>query len=285
MHLAILGLGRMGRALASRLLEGGHELVVWNRTDGYATDLVDAGAREAPSVAAAVGGAEVVITMLANDRAVHEVALGAGGVRTAIDADAVYIDSSTVSPELSAKLAETFAHFVAMPVMGRPEAVASGEAAYLVGGDPTDVKRLGPVLDSLSPLVRRFDRAGLATSAKITGNLLLLAGVAALAEAFAVGRAGGLPDETLRDLLGDSPLVAPALKNRFEAVLAGAGEGWWSTSLGVKDAGLALDLAGAAGVALPVASAVGGVYQNATDAGLGDDDIAVISRLYRARSA
>jgi 3-hydroxyisobutyrate dehydrogenase-like beta-hydroxyacid dehydrogenase len=255
MDVAVLGMGRMGRALAGRLLEGGHRVAVWNRSKGKAGEIVSAGAREADSVADAVDGVDVALTMLANDDAVRAVALGE--LRPSIGAKSIYVDCSTVSPKLSGELAETFpARFLAMPVVGSPVAVRAGQAVFLAGGNGGVVERLGPVLSSLSETVRRYDTAPLAITTKLATNLLLLSEVVALAESFAVGRAGGLSDDQLRDLLGTSPLLAPGLKNRFEDVLTGSQEGWWTTVLGAKDAGLALDIARGADVELPAAQGV-----------------------------
>ncbi|HEV7536075.1 MAG TPA: NAD(P)-binding domain-containing protein, partial [Acidimicrobiia bacterium] len=205
MDIAVLGMGRMGQALAKRLAGGGHRVVVWNRTAGKADEAVAAGATEAGSVADAAKGAAVVITSLSADEAVRTVALGEGGLREAIGADAVYADASTVSPAMSEELAGAFPHFVALPILGPPGGVESGKAVYLAGGDPAAVERLEPVLATLTETVRRYDTAGKAMSAKLASNLMLLAEVAALAEAFAVARSGGLTDDQLRELLGESP--------------------------------------------------------------------------------
>jgi 3-hydroxyisobutyrate dehydrogenase-like beta-hydroxyacid dehydrogenase len=280
MDVAVLGMGRMGRALAARLLEGGHRVVVWNRSKGKAGEVVSAGAREAHSVADAVDGVDVAVTMLANDDAVRAVALGE--LRSSIGAKSIYVDCSTVSPKLSAELAETFpARFFAMPVLGSPVAVRAGQAVFLAGGNAGVVDRLQPVLSSLSDTIRRYDTAPLAITAKLVNNLLLLSEVIALAESFAVGRSGGLSDDQLRDLLGTSPMVAPGLKNRFEDVLTGSQEGWWTTVLGAKDAGLALDIALGADVELPVAQVVQQLYDKAAASGLDDADIAAVTKLYR----
>src|SRR4051794_13146271 len=122
MDVAVLGMGGMGRALAERLLEGGHGVVVWNRSKGKAGEVVSAGAREAGSVGEAVDGVDAVVTMLANDDAVRAVALGE--LRTSIGEKAVYLDCSTVSRKLTGELAEAFpARFLALPVVGGPAAV------------------------------------------------------------------------------------------------------------------------------------------------------------------
>jgi 3-hydroxyisobutyrate dehydrogenase len=281
MDIAVLGMGRMGQAVARRLLDGGHSVVVWNRSKGKADPVLAAGAREAGSVADAVEGAEVVITSLSDDDAVRNVALGEGGVRSAIGPDAVYADASTVSPFLAEALAAEFERFVALPILGAPAAVEAGEATYLVGGDPAVADELEPVLDTLSNEVRHFDTPRKAIGAKLANNLMLLIEVAALAEAFSVGRAGGLTDDELREVLGNSPMVPPGIKNRFEGVLTGQQEPWWTTALGAKDAGLAVDTAAAAGVDLRLAETVRQLYRDAALHADEDDDIVAVARRYR----
>jgi 3-hydroxyisobutyrate dehydrogenase-like beta-hydroxyacid dehydrogenase len=282
MDIAVLGMGRMGRALAGRLLKGGHRVAVWNRSKGKAEEIVSAGAREAQRVADAVEGVDVVVTMLANDDAVRAVAFG--DLRSSIGEETIYVDCSTVSPKLSGELAEAFpACFLAMPVLGSPAAVSAGQAVFLAGGNGVVVDRLGPVLSSLSDTgtVRRYDTAPLAITAKLATNLLLLSEVVALAESFAVGRSGGLSDGQLRDLLGSSPLVGPGLRNRFEDVLTGSQEGWWTTVLGAKDVGLALGIAREANVELPTAQVVRRLYEKAAASGQDAADIAAVTELYR----
>jgi 3-hydroxyisobutyrate dehydrogenase-like beta-hydroxyacid dehydrogenase len=282
MKIAVLGLGSMGQALAVRLAAGGHEVVGWNRTPGKADGLE--GVRQAGDVADAVEGVDVALTMLANDDAVRAVALGNTGVVAELHPSGVYVDCSTVSPELSEELAAAAgpARFVALPVLGSPEAVAGGQASYLAGGDDHVIDHLAPVLASLSDKVTRLPTPRLALTAKVTSNLLLLAAVATLAEAVAVARAGGLDDDGLRTLLDNSPMVAPGVKNRLEAVIGGHPAGWWSTTLGAKDAGLALGVAGGADVDLPLATVVRQRYLDAAAAGDAESDIAAVGRLYRA---
>jgi 3-hydroxyisobutyrate dehydrogenase len=280
MKTAVLGMGRMGAALAGRLLAGGHEVLVWNRSPGKATDVVKAGAVEAGSLAEAVKAAEVVLTCLSNDAAVRHVALGDGGVRGSIADGVPYIECSTVSPQLTDELAGMFDHFAAVPVLGGPAAIESGQATYLVGTGPQTLELIEPALASLGGAVRYYEMAGLASTAKLTVNLMLLSGVAALAESFTVGRSGGLHDDQLRELLGEA--VAPGLKNRFEALLGAPAAGWWTTVLGAKDAGLAIDVAEGAGIHLQVAPAVRQAYLRAAEQGHGDEDIAAVRYLYRS---
>ncbi len=280
MQISVLGMGRMGRAIAARVLSEGHQVVVWNRTPGRAGDLVAGGATEASSAAEAAGGAEAVVTMLSADEDVRQVVLGEGAVAGALGDQAVLVDCSTVSPAMSEELAGTIRRFVAMPVLGNPDAVRAGVALLLVGGPGDVVGRIDPLVAALGGRARRYERPALAAAAKLTSNLLLLQGLVALAESFAVGTAGGLSQDQLRQLLEDSPLVAPALRNRFEAVLTGRLDSWWTTALGAKDGGLALELGESKGATLPAAGAVLGVYREMIDAGHGEDDIAAVHGRY-----
>ena len=283
MRIAVFGLGRMGAALAARLLDEGHEVVVWNRSPGKAGELVDGGAKEASSIVEAVNVVDVAVTLVSNDEAVRHVALDDGGVVRSLGRASIYVDCSTVSPALADELAGATGpdRFVAMPVIGAPAAVRSGQATYLAGGRVDVVDRLEPLLASLSKNVRRYPEPGLALAAKLTSNLVLLSGVVALAEAFAVGRAGGLSDDQLRELLAESPVIAPGLRNRFEGVLSGRRDSWWTTTLGAKDAGLAIGLAHAEDVDVPVAEAVRARFDEAVRRGLDDADVATVSQLYR----
>jgi 3-hydroxyisobutyrate dehydrogenase-like beta-hydroxyacid dehydrogenase len=282
MRIAVLGMGRMGQAVAGRLVDRGHDVVIWNRTPGRARELLERGAREADAVGAAVSGVEVVVASLANDEAVADVAWGDDGIRSSLADGAVYLEASTISPALSAQLAEGVARFAAMPILGSPDAVAAGRATYLIGGTAEVIAFVEPVLAALTETVRRYDAAPMASTAKLAVNLLLLDGVVALAESFAVGRAGGLSDDQLRQLLGDSPMVATGLRNRFEGVLTGHQDPWWTAALGAKDAGLAVGLVEAAGAELPLTALARDQYQQAAVGGSDGGDITDVAKLYRA---
>jgi len=270
----------MGVALAHRLIDGGHTVTVWNRSAGKADGVVRAGATEARSIAEAVAAAETVLVSLSDDAAVRAVALGEGGLRESLEDGSTYVETSTVSPQLTEELAGTFPAFVAMPILGGPAAVSSGQATYLAGGSEAGFSTLAQVLPALAGPVRRYQAPGLASTAKLVVNLLLLSSLVALAESFAVGRAGGLNDDQLRELLEGA--VAPGLRNRFEAVLGGPWSGWWTVSLGAKDAGLAIDVARGGGGALPVAGAAREAYLRAAAEGFADEDIAAVRHLYEA---
>lgn len=280
MRIAVLGMGRMGQALAGRLLDQGHQVTIWNRSAGKAPALVERGATEPGSIHGALDGAELVISSLANDQAVRDVAWGDQGVRSSIPAGCVYVDASTISPGLADELNDDFPRFVAMPILGSPSQVAAGQAIYLIGAQDSLSEAVEPLFPGLSEKRFRYLKPSTAAVAKVTVNLLLLDGVVALAESFAVGRSGGLTEDQLRELLGASPMVAPGLKYRFEGVLTGEQETFWTTALGAKDAGLAVEVAKSAGVDLPLTTMVRDLYSEAA-ADADGEDIALVAKRYR----
>src|SRR5712691_2379841 len=134
MRVAVLGMGRMGHAVAERLLGGDHEVTVWNRTPHKADDLVAKGAREGATPAEAAEETEAIFTSLTDDAAVRTVVTGRNGVAAGLG-DGVLIDASTVSPATTSDLAEAVGgRLLASPILGSPTAVVSGEAGYLIGG-------------------------------------------------------------------------------------------------------------------------------------------------------
>ncbi len=292
MKLAVAGLGNMGHALAERLLDGGHELTVWNRSADKGDDLVARGARRAATPAAAADGAQAIFISLADDAAVLAVFAGESGVAAGLSAgsgdgrSAILVDTSTVSPVTSARLAEAVAgRFISSPILGAPAAVRSGLAGYLIAGPPALYEALAPAYAALADEGRRRflgEDPAVPLTLKLLSNYLLMSGIAALAEVVATAQAAGLPDELLQEYLGEAPLVAPALRNRLAAIIAGEHDGWFSTTLGAKDVRLARELAGSHDVMLPLAELVQRRYEQAAAEGWASADISAVVELVRA---
>ncbi len=284
MRLAVLGMGRMGHAVAERLLGGDHDVTVWNRTPHKADELIAKGAREAATPAEAAKQAEATFTSLADDAAVQAVVTGQDGVAVGLG-DGALIDLSTVSPKTTAALVDAVGgRLLASPILGAPSAVLSGEAAYLIGGPRELYDRLQAAYDVLADKGRRFyvgEDAGVATTLKLLSNYLLMSGIAALAETVATAQAVGLPDELIRDYLGQLPLLAPALRNRLDDIVSGDHRGWFSTTLGAKDVRLAEDLARSHDLTLPLAAAVKRRFEEAAAQGWADADIGAVVELLR----
>ncbi len=284
MRLAVVGMGKMGHAVAERLLGGGHAVTVWNRTPHKADDLVAKGVREAATSAGAAEATEATFTSLADDDAVLTVVTRADGVAAGLG-DGVLIDASTVSPETTVQINEAVSgRLLASPILGAPAAVVSGEAAYLIGGPREFYDRLRPAYEALADQGRRRyvgDNAKVATTLKLLSNYLLMSGIATLAETVAAAQAVGLADDLIRDYFSQLPLLAPALRNRLDDIVSGDHDGWFSTTFGAKDVRLAEDLARMHGVRLPLAEVVKRRYEQAAAEGWGNADIAAVVELVR----
>ena len=286
MQLAVLGMGSMGRSIAQRVLEAGHGVRVWNRTPGRADQLLEAGAVGCDSPAAATEGTAAALVSLADDRAVREVVLDSGLFRHL--GDGALVDMSTVSPETSRAEAEAVPgrRMVAVPVLGAPSAVRAGRAVYVLGGPKALVEELEPLWSALGDQHRWWsDDPGVATSLKLLSNYLMMGGLALLAEAVASGQQVGLDHQVLHDFLSESAMVPAGLRNRLDDVLEGHHDGWFAAHLGAKDVRLVRQLAGSAGLQLPLAELVEQRYRALEGLELADADIAAIVELCRRTAA
>lgn len=271
----------MGQAAALRLLDAGHEVFVWNRTLGRTREVVDAGGHAPPGIEETVDRAELVLSVLSDDDAVRALMFDDHGVAKLLD-ERLYVDASTVSPSMSDELAEKIPRYVAMPIAGAPSTVREGKSVCLVGGPAELVTEAEPLFNALSASQLRYPSAAQAAVAKIANNNLLLVGLATLAESIAIGRAGGLSDDQLRELFEGSAMLASGIRNRLDAVLTGDGPTWWTIDLGVKDAGLAVQASRTGAARLPLTLAACERYEAVAARGLGEQDIAAVGRLYQS---
>ncbi|RCG31687.1 NAD(P)-dependent oxidoreductase [Sphaerisporangium album] len=285
MRVAVIGMGNMGRAVATRLLARGHEVAVWNRTPGRADGVVRAGATEASSPPEAARGAAAAMMSLTDDQAV----LGVMRALIELEGDPeppVIVDMSTVAPGTSRSLRDVAPRrrFLAAPIIGAPQAILDGAASGLVGGE----RRFADALEPLWPDLFSVhwycgEDPGAATTLKLVNNYLLMSGIAVVSEAVATAQAAGIDSGLLREVLYEWPTVAPALRNRLDDVLGGDHEGWFTTRLGAKDVRLLAEVAEAHGLSLPVARLVERSYEQTAAAGFEDADIGAIVELIRGR--
>jgi len=246
----------MGRAFATRALERGHGVAVWNRSPGRAAAVVAAGAVEVP-LERAVGDADVVLLVLSDDEAVLKVCEGDGGILASLGSSTVLLNVSTVSPDTVRHLAAVGPadRVLDAPVMGAPENVAVGHCRFLVGGPLPTISSCDPLWTDLGVGYTHCGPIGTASIMKLISNLLLITGVASLAEAIATARSHGIPDELLQDVFGQSPVVSPTSAIRLGSVLDPNHPGWFSPTLARKDVRLAVGLAEQAGLTVRVGPA------------------------------
>jgi 3-hydroxyisobutyrate dehydrogenase-like beta-hydroxyacid dehydrogenase len=259
MKTGFIGLGRMGSAMAANLLKAGHEVTVFNRSPGKLRPLLEQGAHQADSVAAACRG-ELVVTMLADDTAVADVAFPNGGIVSVLPQGAIHLSMSTISVALSKQLTQAHAQaaqqFVAAPVFGRPDVAAAAKLYIVAAGNPTAVETCKPLLDVLGQ--KTFPIGTTPASAnlvKLSGNFLMASAIEALGEAIALVGKADIDRQVFVDLLTSSIFNAPVYKiyggliaaNRFEPAL-------FAAPLGFKDIKLALAAAESLRVPMPLGS-------------------------------
>ena len=256
MRVAVIGMGSMGRAFATRALDRGHQVVVWNRSPGRAATAVAEGAVEAP-LESAVGDADVVLLVLADDEAVLDVCERDDGILASLGSSTVLLNVSTVSPDTVRRLAAVGPadRVLDAPVMGAPENVAAGQCRFLVGGPLPTIRSCDPIWTDLGIGYTHCGPVGMASIMKLISNLLLITGVASLAEAIATARSHGISDELLQDVFGQSPVISPTSAIRLKSVLDPNHPGWFSPTLARKDVRLAVGLAQQAGLPVRVGPA------------------------------
>jgi 3-hydroxyisobutyrate dehydrogenase-like beta-hydroxyacid dehydrogenase len=259
MEVGFIGLGHMGSGMAANLLRAGHEVTVYNRNAGKRRPLLALGAREAATVAEACA-AEVVITMLADDEALRQVALAAEGIVAALREGGTHISMSTVSVELTGRLAQAHGQarqkLVAAPVFGRPEMAAAAKLFIVAAGAPGALSACQPLFDAMGQRTFQLgsEPAG-ASLVKLAGNFMIAATIETLGEALALVGKGGIDPMSFVELLTSTLFPAPAYRT-YGALIAErkfqpAG---FAAPLGHKDVRLLLEASHALHVPMPVAS-------------------------------
>jgi 3-hydroxyisobutyrate dehydrogenase len=272
MRVAFYGLGGMGRPMATRLLDAGIELTVWNRSPGPAEDLERLGASVAAAPSAAADGAAVAITMLSDDDAVQQVVAGPGGVFEGVAPGTVVVDMSTVSPDTARSLAERAPPGVEVldaPVKGGPARAAAGELKILVGGPEEAFDRAGPILSFLGSS-RRLGPNGAGAAAKVLNNYAVITLVSVFGEALALADALGIDRDVALEILGGTPLANTSEHQWPRA--SGAAPPSFPMRLAAKDLRLAIDAGRRAGRPMPLAEEALARLDRALDAGLADED-------------
>jgi 3-hydroxyisobutyrate dehydrogenase-like beta-hydroxyacid dehydrogenase len=259
MKLGFIGLGQMGSKMAANLVRGGHEVTVFNRTPGRAASLVALGALEATNLAEACTGG-TVISMLADDDAASEIALGQGGIISHLPKGATHVSMSTISVALSKRLAQAHEtaeqRYVAAPVFGRPEMAEAAKLFVVAAGDPATIDACQPLFRAMGQ--KTFPIGGepwTANLVKLSGNFLLASAIEALGEAVALIGKAGIDRRAYVEFLTSTVFTAPAYKTYGALIAQGKFEpAGFAAPLGYKDIRLALAAAESLRVPMPLAS-------------------------------
>lgn len=287
MKVGFIGLGRMGQAMARRVLDAGHDLVLFNRTPDKIAELVAAGAKSAASVGDAARHGGTVLTMLANDEALEAVskdllaALPKGGIHVAMGTHGV----GTIRA-LAKAHADAGQVLVCAPVLGRPEAVTAGRLAIISSGPADAVAACQPLFDAMGR--RTFpagEDQGAASAVKVANNFLIAAAIEAMGEAFSLVEKTGASASVFHDVVTDGLFACPAYVSYAKIISEKAYDNvGFTATLALKDANLALAAAEIAAVPMPTASLVRDRLLGAIAHGDAERDWAVLA-LEQARAS
>jgi 3-hydroxyisobutyrate dehydrogenase-like beta-hydroxyacid dehydrogenase len=273
MKIAFLGLGIMGRPMATNLVKAGHEVTVWNRTPRQVE-----GAKTASTPADAAKDAEVVWICVADTKAVEQVLFGESGVEASLRPGMIVADSSTILPSSSQEFAKRIrakgADFVDAPITGSKIGAEQGTLVFIVGGAEESVKRLEPLFAKMGKQYIRVGEQGLGEAAKIGMNLMIALIFEGFAEALALTTKLGVPQEKLVELVQASMIRSGVTDYKAPFVLKKDYSPNFPLRLMHKDIHLMLDAAKSTGVKLPGLEKVEEVYEAGVKEGWKDLDYA-----------
>jgi 3-hydroxyisobutyrate dehydrogenase len=283
--ISVAGTGRMGAAMAQRLMSVGHEVSVWNRSKDKTKPLVDAGATLRDTPRELASACELVITILTDAAAVDATYGGESGLLSGEVKGKLFVEMSTVRPEIEEKLAQKVrakgAAIVDCPVGGTVGPALDGKLLGFVGGEPADVARAKPVLDQLCRRVEHVGPVGSGARMKLAINLPLLVYWQALGEALLLIKSLGLDPARVMDILADTSGGPNVLKARGPAIVqALKGEDVAPVTFDVdsirKDLRTMLEEGRALGADLPVTACALACFDDASRDGLGGEDASTL---------
>jgi 3-hydroxyisobutyrate dehydrogenase len=282
-----IGTGRMGHAMARRLLLAGRDVSVWNRTAAKAEDLADDGATIAGTIAE-LAGCDVVCTMVAADTDLEQVLLGEGGLLRQATAPAVLIDSSTVSSETSQRVraaaAERGTVLLVCPVSGNAKVVKAGRLSIAASGPQETFDAVEPLLRDIAGSVTYVGEEDLARLVKIAHNVLLGVVTQSLAEITVLAEQGGVTRADFLAFLNRSVLGSTFTRYKAPAMVNLDLTPTFTTTLLRKDLDLGLAAARALDVVMPLTAATHALVTAAIGRGHGDEDFAALL-IEQARSS
>lgn len=280
MKVSVLGLGRMGSAMAAKLSEAGHDVVVWNRTPAVAESFsAEHQATWAPTPSAAVADADLVIAMLASGDATRDILLDPTFV-DALAANTIVCDMGTSGPAVARDIAAVYQgqhrRFIDAPVSGSVPSVIAGQLLVLGSGNPTDVEQAALILAAFAKRTVYLGPAGSGQTMKLCVNLIVHALNAAVSEGLALAVAAGIDPKAAYEVFENSSIAAPYVLYKRESFLDASTPVAMRLTLVAKDLSLISDLAAEHGLPLATLAAVTEQAKQASAAGFGDADMAAL---------
>jgi 3-hydroxyisobutyrate dehydrogenase len=276
-RVAVLGTGIMGGPMARNLLRAGHEVTVWNRTAQKAEALAEEGARIASTPADAVRDAEIVLTMLADARAVEAAVIESGGLDE-MTQGGLWIQTSTIGVPATERLAERAGErgvtFVDAPVIGTKKPAEDGQLFVLASGPDEARARCEPIFDAIARGHVWLGEAGLGTKLKLVANNWILCTIENLSETFVLAQTLGVDPRSFLEAIAGGSMDMPYAHLKGEAILNEDFPASFPLAHARKDVALILEAAG--DVELPLVRATLQQFDRALELGHGDEDMSAV---------
>ena len=284
MKIGLVGLGRMGSAIAQRLGDCGHEVIAWDKNPKAVAAQVNR-VRAAESPGAVAAAAEIVLSIITEDKGVRRVFTGKDGFLSGDVSGKLFIEMSTLQPmthrELAPQVAAKGARLIDSPVLGSIPTVREGKLFALVGGDAADVARARSVLDHLARRIIHLGPNGAGCAMKLAINLGMAVHLQALAESLALGLSEGLTLDQMLDVLSDAVTATPWFKGKLPVLKGEPGDITLDIRTLRKDMMSAIATGACNGVAMPATSGALASLAAAVAGGWGDKDLAEVPQFFR----
>ena len=285
MNLGIVGLGRMGAAMAERLRQHGFAVTGWDQNASANQKAAAGGLRIAANARDVAAASDVIISSITEDHGARRIFAGPDGFLEADVSGKLFIEMSTLQPmtgrELAPLVAVRGARLIEAPVLGTIPQVRAGTLFAMVGGTPEDLERARPVLEKLTRRIVHMGPNGAGYAMKLAANLGLGAYVQALAESLALGAEEGLPLEQMVDVLQESATACGWLKAKAAVLKGGRDEMTLDIRTLRKDIMSAVATGALAGVPMPLAAGALTALSAAVEGDYGAGDIAELPKFFR----
>ena len=285
MKVGLVGLGRMGSAIAQRLGECGHEVIAWDK-NAKAVAAQGNRVRAADNPRAVAAGAAIVLSIITEDKGVRRVFTGKDGFLSGDVDGKLFIEMSTLQPmthrALAPQVAAKGARLIDSPVLGSIPTVREGKLFALIGGDAADVARARSVLDHLTRRVIHLGPNGAGCAMKLAINLGMAVQLQALAESLALGLSEGLTLDQMLEVMSDAVTATPWFKGKLPVLKGEPGDITLDVRTLRKDMMSAIATGACNGVAMPATSGALASLAAAVAGGWGDKDLAEVPQFFRS---
>jgi 3-hydroxyisobutyrate dehydrogenase-like beta-hydroxyacid dehydrogenase len=290
MDVGFVGLGDMGQGIVPRLLDAGHQVTGWNRTEAKAEAMLALGMKWADSPREVAAASDVVFSIVTDAAAVRSVALGKDGVIAGLGPDSVYLDMSTIDPDVTRAIAAEFAEsglvMLDAPLSGSPITLKQGSASTMVGGDRDAFEKIESVLYDIGSKVSYIGQSGSAVQMKIAVNLTLIVEMVAFCESVALAEKGGVDRAVAVDAMLKSVVASPVMGYRGPFILEGnmPDKPLADVTLQQKDMILALEVARRQGSPAPLAAVANELLNACRGRGIDHRDFVTVFDVYHLLS-